>query len=198
MLLFSRQVVSDSLQPHGLQHSRLLCPSPSPRVAQTHVYWCHPTISSSVLPFSPSLCMGRSRVLAQWNHSFDMHLLSRASILCFHIVNFLRPHSEEWLQSEDRNSFLPEFPQGSPAHNHGGCKCWWLGHLSFTDAAGKIPFLTNYWSEALNEKMGGFTLNGVQNEAPLNVPLCHVGYFELKTFKTQKTQTEPFTSPSPA
>ena len=34
--------------------------------------------------------------------------------------------------------------------------------------------------------MGGFTLSEVQNEAPLNMPLCHVGYFELKTFKTPK------------
>ena len=43
--------------------------------------------------------------------------------------------------------------------------------------------------------MGGFTLNGVQNEALLNVPLCHIGYFEPKIIKTPKTQKEPFTSP---
>ena len=46
--------MSDSLQPHGLQHTRLLCPSPSPRVCSNSSplsQWCHSTISSSVVPF---------------------------------------------------------------------------------------------------------------------------------------------------
>ena len=54
MLLFSRQVVSDSLRPHGLQHIRLPCPSPTPSVCSNSCSlspWCHPTISSSVVPF---------------------------------------------------------------------------------------------------------------------------------------------------
>ena len=52
---FSRSVVSDSLRPHGLQHARPPCPSPTPRVypnSCTLSRWCHPTISSSVIPFS--------------------------------------------------------------------------------------------------------------------------------------------------
>ena len=52
---FSRSVVSDSLQPHELQHARLPCPSPTPRVypnSRPLSWWCHPTISSSVVPFS--------------------------------------------------------------------------------------------------------------------------------------------------
>ena len=52
---FSRSVVSDSLQPHGLQHARLPCPSPSPGVCPNSgplSRWCHPTISSSATPFS--------------------------------------------------------------------------------------------------------------------------------------------------
>ena len=47
--------MSYSLWPHGLQHARLLCPSPSPRVCSNPYllsWWCHPTISSSVVPFS--------------------------------------------------------------------------------------------------------------------------------------------------
>ena len=54
LLLFSHSVVSDSLQPHGLQHTRLPCPSPSPRVCLNSypLSWCHPTISFSVIPFS--------------------------------------------------------------------------------------------------------------------------------------------------
>ena len=52
---FSHSVVSNSLWPHGLQHSRPPCPSPTPRVYSNSCplsRWCHPTISSSVIPFS--------------------------------------------------------------------------------------------------------------------------------------------------
>ena len=51
----SRWVVSDSLRPHGLQHARPPCPSPTPGVYSNSCplsCWCHPTISSSVIPFS--------------------------------------------------------------------------------------------------------------------------------------------------
>ena len=49
-LLFSHSVVSDSLPPHGLQHTKLPCPSLSPRVCSKSFplsWWCHPTVSSS-------------------------------------------------------------------------------------------------------------------------------------------------------
>ena len=52
---FSQSVVSKSLRPHGLQHARLPCPSPTPRAYSNScpsIQWCHPTISSSVIPFS--------------------------------------------------------------------------------------------------------------------------------------------------
>ena len=55
LLLFSCSVVSDCLQPHGLQHARLPCPSPSHRVCSNSrplSRWCHPIISSSVALFS--------------------------------------------------------------------------------------------------------------------------------------------------
>ena len=55
LLLFSRSVVSDSLQLHGLQNTRLPCPSPSPGACSNSCQWCHPTISSSVVPFSSCL-----------------------------------------------------------------------------------------------------------------------------------------------
>ena len=54
---FSCSVVSDSLRPHELQHARHLCPS-SPRVHSNSCLssqWCHPTVSSSVVPFSSCL-----------------------------------------------------------------------------------------------------------------------------------------------
>ena len=52
---FSHSVRSDSLPPHGLQHGRLPCPSPTARACSNSCppsQWCHPTISSSVIPFS--------------------------------------------------------------------------------------------------------------------------------------------------
>ena len=52
---FSRSVVSDSFRPHGSQHARPPCPSPTPGVhSDSHPssQWCHPAICSSVVPFS--------------------------------------------------------------------------------------------------------------------------------------------------
>ena len=54
LLLLSRSVKSDSLRPHGPQHARLPCASPSPRAcsnSRPSSRWCHPTIPSSVIPF---------------------------------------------------------------------------------------------------------------------------------------------------
>ena len=58
LLLFSRSGVSDSLQPHGLQHARLPCLSLSPRACSNSCpfsQWCHSTILSYVIPFSSCL-----------------------------------------------------------------------------------------------------------------------------------------------
>ena len=55
---FSHSVMSDSLRPHGLQHARPPCPSPTPGACSNSCplsWWCHPTISSSVIPFSSRL-----------------------------------------------------------------------------------------------------------------------------------------------
>ena len=58
VVIQSDSVGSDSLRPHGLQHVRLPCPSPTPRAWSNSCplhQWCHPTISSSVIPFSSCL-----------------------------------------------------------------------------------------------------------------------------------------------
>ena len=58
MVQFSRSVMSDSLRPHESQHASPPCPSPTPRVHPNPCplsRWCHPTISSSVIPFSSHL-----------------------------------------------------------------------------------------------------------------------------------------------
>ena len=68
---FSHSAVSDcdSLRPNGLQHVRLPCPSPTPRVCSNlcpSSQWCHPTISSSVVPFSSCLHLSQHQGLFQW------------------------------------------------------------------------------------------------------------------------------------
>ena len=55
---FSHSVMSNSLWPHGLQHTRLLCPSPTPGACSNSCpscRWCHQTISTPVVPFSSRL-----------------------------------------------------------------------------------------------------------------------------------------------
>ena len=66
LLLFNHSVVSDSLQPHGLQHARLPCPSPSLRVCSNSCplsQWCHLIISSSVVPSPPAFYLSQCQGL---------------------------------------------------------------------------------------------------------------------------------------
>ena len=87
LLLFSCQVMSDTVQPHGLQHDRLPCPglvSPSPGVCSNSrqlSQWCHPTISSSAAPSHPALNLsfpalfqwiGHIRWPKYWSFSFNI------------------------------------------------------------------------------------------------------------------------------
>ena len=71
MIQFSRSVISNSLRLHELQHTRLPCPSPTPGVYPNSCplnRWCHPAISSSVVPFSScpqSLPASRSFPMSQ-------------------------------------------------------------------------------------------------------------------------------------
>ena len=79
---FSCSVVSDSLQPHGLQHASLPCPSPTPETCSNSCplsWWCHPTISSSVVRFSSCLqsfpasgSFPMSQFFANWGLGFTL------------------------------------------------------------------------------------------------------------------------------
>ena len=65
--------MSDSLWPHGLQHARLPCPSPTPRVYSNACplsWWCHPTTSFSVVPFSSRLQSFLASGSFQMSHYF--------------------------------------------------------------------------------------------------------------------------------
>ena len=66
---FSCSLVSNSLRPQELQHPRLLCPSPTPRVHSNSCplsQWCHPTISSCVIPSPPALNLSQHQGLFKW------------------------------------------------------------------------------------------------------------------------------------
>ena len=86
---FSHSVMSNSLLPHGLQHTRSPCPSPTPGACSNSCpsrRWCHPTISSSVVPFSSCLqsfpasgSFPMSQVFASggpeyWSFNMDSHV----------------------------------------------------------------------------------------------------------------------------
>ena len=74
IIQFSRSVVSDSLWPHELQHARPPCPSPFPGVhsdSRPSSQWCHPAISSSVVPFSSCPYPFQQQSLLQWINSWS-------------------------------------------------------------------------------------------------------------------------------
>ena len=69
LLLFSHSVLSNSLRSHGLQHTRLPCPSLSLWVSSNLCplsQWCHLTISSSVAPSPPALSLSQDQSLFKW------------------------------------------------------------------------------------------------------------------------------------
>ena len=94
LLLFSHSVMSDSLPPRGLQHTRLPCPSPSPGVCLNSCpfsQWGHPTISSSVIPFSscpPSFPASGSFPMSQLFASSDQSIEALASIFPINIQDW--------------------------------------------------------------------------------------------------------------
>ena len=83
---FSCSVMSDSLRPHALQHARFPCPSPTPRACSNSCpssWLCHPTISSSVIPFCPAFSLSQHWVFPKesvlrigwpkyWSFSFSV------------------------------------------------------------------------------------------------------------------------------
>ena len=94
---FSHSVMSNSLWPHGLQHTRPPCPSPTPGVHSNScplTWWCHPTISSSVIPFSPCLQSfpASGSFLKSWLFTTGGHSIAAsasASVLPMNIQDWL-------------------------------------------------------------------------------------------------------------
>ena len=120
---FSRSVVSESLQPHGLQHARPPCPSPTPRVYSNSCpfsHWCHPTISCSAIPFSfclqafpPSGSFLMSQLLASGGQSTEVS--ASAPVLPMHIQDWFPLgltsliSLQESLRDSQESSLTPQF-----------------------------------------------------------------------------------------
>ena len=97
---FSCSVVSNSLRPHESQHARHPCPSPTPGVhsdSRPSSRWCHPAISSSVVPFSPcpqSLPASESLPMSQ------LFTWGGQSIGVSALASFLPKNTQDWSPSE--------------------------------------------------------------------------------------------------
>ena len=110
LVQFSRSVVSDSLQPNGLQHARLPCPSPTPRVYSYSCplsQWCHPTISPSVIPFSSHLECFPASGSSQMSQFFasggqSMGVSASASVLPMNIQHLFPSGWTGWISLQSK------------------------------------------------------------------------------------------------
>ena len=103
---FSCSVMSDFLRPHALQHARLPCPLPTPGACPNSCpssRWCHPTISSSVVPFSSCLQFFPASGLLQWVTS--LHQMAK-------VLELQLQHQP--FQWTFRTDFLEDWLVGSP------------------------------------------------------------------------------------
>ena len=107
---FSHSVLSNSLQPHGLQHSRLFCPLPTPGTYSNSCpssRWCHPTISSFAVPFSSclqSFPASRSFPMSQFFASSGQSIgvSSSASVLPMNIQDWFPLGWTVWISFQPR------------------------------------------------------------------------------------------------
>ena len=135
---FSCSVMSNSLWPHGLQHARLLCPSPTPEAYSNSCWWCYPTISSSIVPFSSCL------------QCFPASVFPNESVLCIRWPRYwsfsfsISPPSEHSRQISFRIDWLDllESPLDckkiQPVNAKGNESWIFIGR---TDFEAKIPIL---------------------------------------------------------
>ena len=175
---FSRSVVSNSLRPHEPQHARPPCPSPTPRVHPNPCplsLWCHPTISSSVVPFSScpqsfpgSWSFQMSQLFASGGQSIGVS--ASTSVLPI----LVKPHAPS-LPSLSQD--LPLVPSSSSLYITWWW--WWFSHTKLCPSLA-IPW-TVAWQDPLpwdfpgKNTRGGchFLLQGIFLTQRLNLGLLH-------------------------
>ena len=106
---FSHSVMSDTLWPHGLQHARPPCSSPTPRIYSNSCplsWWCHPTISSSVISsshlqsFPASGSFPMSQLFASGGHSIGVS--ASASVLPMNIQDWFPLGWTGWISLQSK------------------------------------------------------------------------------------------------
>ena len=138
---FSCSVMFDSLRPHGPQHARPPCPSPAPGVDSNSCplsRWCHPTISSSVIPFSSRLQSFPASGSFQMSQRFtwggqSIGVSASASVLPMNIHNWFPLGWTDWRrQWQPTPVFLPGEFQGR--RSLVGCRLWGRTESDVTEA----------------------------------------------------------------
>ena len=106
----SVSIMSDSLRPRGLQHARPPCPSPTPGVYSNSCplsWWCHPTISSSVVPFSSCLQSFPASGSFQMSQFFasdgqNIRISASASVLPMNILDWFPLGWTGWISLQSK------------------------------------------------------------------------------------------------
>ena len=149
---FSRSVVSDSLWPHELQIARPPCPSPTPRVhpdSRPSSQWCHPAISSSVVPFSP-----RPQFLPA-SESFPMSQLfawGGQSTGVSALASFLPKNTQDWPPLEWTGWILAVQGTLKSLLQHHSPKASILWHSAFFIVQLSHPYMTTGKTTALTRR----------------------------------------------
>ena len=172
--MFSCSGMFDSMQPHGLQHTRLPCPSLSLRIGSNSCplsWWCHPTISASVIPFSPcpqsfpaSGCFPMSRLFASGGQGIE----ASSSVLPMHIQGWFPLGLTDLISlpsNSQESSLAPQFknisssvlsllfgPTLTSVHDH-----WKHHNFDYTDLCQQRIYCflcinNNYWDVSICEK----------------------------------------------
>ena len=125
LLLFSSLVMSNSLWPHGLQHARFPCPSPTPGDFSNSCplsQWCHPAISSSVIPFSclQSFPASGSFIMSQFFASGGQSIrtLASASVPSVNIQDWFPSGLTGWISLQSKGLLSRVFSNTTVQKHH--------------------------------------------------------------------------------
>ena len=141
---FSCSVMSSSLWPHGLQHARIPCPSPTPSAYSNSCpssWWCQPTISSSVVPFSSHLQSFPESGSFQTSQNFasggqSIGVSASASLLSMNIQDWFPFRWTGWFSLESK--WLSRVFSNTTVQKHQ----FWVAQLSLYQTLASIH---DYW-----------------------------------------------------
>ena len=143
--------MSDSLRPHGLQHTTLPCPSPSPGACSNSCLlsrWCYPTISSSVVPFSShlqSFPASGSFLMSQSFKSGGQSIQASASAS----ASILPVNIQDWFPL-GWTGLIPLLFKGTLQHHNSKALILWLSPFLMVQLS--HPYMTNGKTTALTRR----------------------------------------------